>query len=202
MTFWSKSIFALMAALLMANPAQAEWNLRTGGEEALVTRAKMAVTPKRDWNKWTLRPSKRGEIWTRDGLLLNELSFFAEIRDGEPIYRELDKKDNPLPKFKSDMLLLDIVEMFEATNRILLQTSVFELEKAEPAKLGGHDAVRFTYNYVVENDELRRKGEAVAAIVDQKLYLVNFVAPKIHYFDEGIEEFRQIARTIRLAETK
>ena len=92
----------------------------------------------------------------------------------------------------------DVVEMFETTNRILLQTSLFEIFSVEPAALDGHDAVRFRYQYVVEDDQLNRTGEAVAAIVDGELYLVNFVAPAIYYFDRDIAVFRQMIDTIQL----
>lgn len=183
-------------------PAQAGWSLREDGKQVEVTKSKMSVTPSGDWNRWTSRPSKRGEIWTRDGLLLNELSFFAEISDGETLYREYDKRNSPLPKFSANMLPTDIVELFEASTRIVLQTSVFEMQEIGPAKLDGHDGVRFSYKYAAGDDQLARKGEGIAAIIGGRLFLINYVAPEIHYFDKDLQNFRDMTATITLAKDK
>lgn len=202
MTFFRKLLLTSAVFACLASPAYAEWSLREDGKPVKVNKASLEITPLGDWNRWSASPSKRSEMWTIDGLSLNEMSVFGGILNGEPIYRETDKKDNPLPKFKSDMLLPDIVELFEASTRIVLQTSLFEVIGVVPAKLDDNDAVRFTYKYAVENDQLVRKGEAVAAVVDGRLYLVNFVAPEIHYFDRDAQNFRDMLSTIKLAKAK
>jgi hypothetical protein len=185
-------------ALSLASPALAGWRIMPAGQVVAVAKSKMTVTPNQDWNRWSYRPSKKGEIWTLDGTSLNELSFFAQIANGEPMFREKNKKDNPLPKFKSDMLPTDLVELFEASNRIILQTSVFTIDAVEPAKLSGSDAVRFQYHYAAQDDELNRKGEGIAANINGKLYMVNFVAPTIHYFERDIAKFRAMADSIKI----
>ncbi len=187
-----------LAALTLAPPAVAGWKLMPAGQVVAVAKSKMTVTPAQDWNRWSFRPSKKGEIWTLDGTSLNELSFFAQIANGEPLFREHNKKDDPLPKFKSDMLPTDLVELFEASNRIILQTSIFTIDNVEPAKLSGRDAVRFSYHYAAQDDELNRKGEGVAANIDGKLYMINFVAPTIHYFDRDLPKFRALVDTIKI----
>ncbi len=192
---WMTAI-AITAAL--SAPALAGWKVMPKGTAVAVAKSKMTVTPADDWNRWSARPSKKGEIWTLDGTTLNELSFFAQIASGEALYRERDKKNLPLPKFKSDMLLTDLVELFEASNRIVLQTSLFEVSNVEPTKLAGKDAVRFSYRYVVQGDELARNGEAVAANIGGKLYLVNFVAPSIHYYERDVPKFRALVDSIKI----
>jgi len=47
-------------------------------------------------------------------------------------------------------------------------------------------------------DHLTRKGEARAAIIEGKLYMVTFDAPRLHYFDLTIDDFRALADTARL----
>jgi hypothetical protein len=183
---------------LWVAPAAAGWKIMPSGEEVKVAKSKMTVTPAQDWNRWSERPSKRGEIWTLDGISLNELTFMAQIGNGEPLYRERDKKNNPLPKFKSDMLPTDLVELFEASSRIVLQTSLFEITNVEPTKISGKDAVRFSYRFVTRGDELARQGEAVAANVDGKFYLANFVAPSIHYYDRDLPKFRALTNSLKI----
>jgi hypothetical protein len=188
---------AIAAALGMSAPTFAGWTLIGDGKPVLVAKSKkMKVTPSGVWNKWSARPSKKGEVWTRDGFSLNELFFLAEVAQGEPILKERNKKDKPLPKFKSDMLPTDLVDLYEGTVRIVLQTSKFEVGKVEPAKLGGHDAVRFQYTYVVGEEALTRRGEVVAANVGGKFYLVSFVAPDIEYFERDVEEFRKMVGSV------
>lgn len=188
---------AMAAALGMSAPVLAGWTLINSGKPVLVAKSKkMKVTPSGVWNKWSARPSKKGELWTRDGFSLNEVFFLAEVASGEPIFKERNKKDKPLPKFKSDMLLTDLVDLYEGSARIIMQTSKFEVSKVEPSKLGKHDAVRFQYNYVVGEEALTRKGEVVAANIGGKLYMMSFAAPDIEYFDRDIAEFRDMVAKV------
>ena len=194
-----KTIIFAIGLSLIATPAMAAlWNLVPASQPVAVAKSGLTVTPTSAWNRWKLRPSKKGEIWTQDGVSLNALTFSAGIMAGEPLYKERNKKDLPLPKFDPRMTAPEIVQMFEATNRILLKTSLFEVDNVEPARLAGHDGVRFSYHYVVQDEEVRRKGEARAAIIGGKLYLIDYAAPAIHYFDTGIAEARAIMDGARL----
>jgi len=179
-------------------PASAGWAVMADHQPVAVAKSTLTVTPGSDWNRWSKRPSKNGEIWTLDGVSLNELSFLAGISSGETLYKDRKKKDRPLPKFDAKMIAPDIVQLFEASNRIILQTSLFEIDKVEPATLAGHAGVHFTYHYTVQADEVRRKGEARAAVIGSKLYLINFAAPMIHYYDANAPEARAIMDSAKL----
>jgi hypothetical protein len=193
------SLLALVSATV---PAFAEWKALIADEGVNIAGNLMVATPKAGWNRSTARPSNHGERWTRDGLALNELTFFVAVPDGGTLYHvPLDGKGK-LPTFRSTMLAPEIVELFENSNRILLASSVFSIDAVEPAKLGIHEGVRFAYNYAAQDEGLTRKGEGVAAIVEGKLYLVNFIAPEIHYFDRDIDEVRQLVATLQLRPPK
>jgi hypothetical protein len=184
---------ALAAALAMSSPALAGWTLISGNKTVVVTKGKtMKVTPKGDWNKFSYRPTKRSEMWTRDGFQLNELYFLSGTLPGEPLFKQRDKKDEPLPKFKADMLPTDLVELYESSARINIKSSKFEVLKVEPVKFGGHDGVRFQYSYSVGEEPLTRKGEVVMANVGGKLSMMSYVAPEIEYFDRDLAEFREM----------
>lgn len=190
----------LAAALLLAAPAHAGWKLVPAGAPIAVAKSSMTVRPGEPWNRSIDRPSKRGETWTLDGAALNDLSFYAGVPAGEAIFRERDKRDEPLPRVAAGMLPTDIVAAVEGSYRILLRTPLFEVEEVAPATLGGHKGVRFTYRYTVQDDEVRRRGEARAAIVGGKLYLVTFDAPAIHYFDARIGAARAVMDSVVIPE--
>jgi hypothetical protein len=199
------NVFLALALLAcLEGPAFADWAEMKSDAEVKVAKGTMTVKPSTEWNRSSLRPSRRSEAWTRDGVNLNELTFFGAIGDGESILRQGYTTTEKLPKFKSDMLPTDITEMFEATNRMVLQSPVFKMGKVEPAKLGTHDGVRFSYSYSAQAEDIDRRGEAVAAIVEGKLYIVNFVAPSLHYFDAGIGDVRSMVAgvTINLPQVK
>jgi hypothetical protein len=191
------ALFAVMVSLSAA-PAVAGWAVMAPKQRVAVAKSSLTVAPVNPWNRWSRKPSKTGEVWTQDGFSLNELTFFAGVASGESLYKDRQKKDRPLPRFDSRMTAPEIVQLFEASTRIIRQTSLFEVDNVEPAKLAGHDGVRFTYHYVVQDEEVRRKGEGRAAIVGGKLYMINFAAPAIHYYDNGIAEIRSIMDTARL----
>ncbi|MFD0946026.1 hypothetical protein ACFQ1E_06735 [Sphingomonas canadensis] len=186
--------FAAAAALLLApQSATAGWKAIAQGKPIAVAKTGLTVTaPSGVWNRWSLRPSKKSELWTKDGLALNELAFYSGVTSGEPIFREVDKKNSPLPKFNSKMLAPDVVALFEASNRIALKTSLFSVDSVEPAQFVGQPGVRFTFTYSVQNNDLVRKGEARAAVLRGQLYMITFIAPSIYYFDNGIADARAI----------
>ena len=182
---------AIAAVLALATqPVQAGWKRIETTAAADIGKGAMAVKPDSEWNRWSRRPSNTGEVWTKDGLYLNQLSFFGRIASGETIYKDRKKKDRPLPAFKSDMLLPDVAELFQSNFSIENDITQFEVTDLSPAKLGTTDGLKMSYEYALPGERLQRKGEARMAIHNGKLYIVNFAAPKLHYFDHDIAEVR------------
>lgn len=181
---------------LLATPATAH-KLRVSGEEVEVADSAVAITPARDWNRLNGNVGKNTETWTLDGEQLNEVTFFGGIKQGKPLVRERSKKRDPLPKFTSSTLLIEIPELLEGTYRTYKRIGAFELLSIEPTRFLGHDGVTFNYQYV-DADQLTRRGEARASIIDGKLYMVTFDAPRLHYFDIAISDFRELANSARL----
>lgn len=188
--------FAL--AVLPATPALAGWKLVSHGAAVTVAPGTMQVTPGADWNRSTSHPMKKGETWTLDGETLNELYFVSGLAAGEALYREVDKKNRPLPKLAANAQLTDIPEFFESSNRVLLNTSVFGVNDIAPARLGGHDAVKFDYHYAVQGSTLVRNGIAIGTLVNGQLYLISFTAPAIFYFDRDRAEAEAIMDSAKI----
>ena len=190
--------FALaLAALAMAVPASAGWRQVDAGTARKVSDGNLYVTASGDWNRSTVDTGKRGETWTRDGAMLNDLSFFGKIKPGESLFKTNNKKRRPLPLFEADFLPTDIVDWYRDTANIVLGGSLFTVGEVRPAMLAGHPGVHFAFAYT-GGDNVERLGEVRAAVIDGRLYLITFDAPRLHYFGRDIDAVRAIMDSARL----
>ncbi len=194
------SMFAAALALvsLPAAPAMAGWKLVTHGVAAAVARTTMTVTPGEDWNRSSVHPIKQSELWTLDGLGLNELYLVSALLPGQTLYKDANKKEQPLPAMGNGMQLTEIPEFFESSNRVVLNTSVFRISGVEPMSISGHEGVKFTFEYAVAGSALTRKGVAAGTLVDNKLYLISFTAPSIYYFERDKAKAEAVMASVHL----
>lgn len=190
--------FAIALALtsISASPTFAN-GYRDASKPAIVAKSAMTITPPRAWNALSIKPGKNAEIWTLDGELLNSVTFFGNIGAGSPLYKERNKKREPLPKMRKDTLLVDLPELLEGTVRAYNGIAIFAVTESSSAKFLGRDAIRFSYQYT-DNDQLPRLGEAIGTIVDGKLYLASFEAPRLHYFGTALEDYRALVSSAKL----
>jgi hypothetical protein len=186
-----------LAFMVTVSPAVAN-SLIAPGPRPSIAGSKLSAKPAGEWNRLSRSDGKNVEIWTRDGDLLNKVTFFGGIAAGKPLVREADKKRQPLPKVAGNMLITDIPGLLESTYRSQGAVNQMSIDSQEPAMLGGRKAIRFTYSFTRGEDEVRRKGEAIGALVDNKLYLVTYEAPALFYFDKDIEKYRQLAGSLAL----
>jgi hypothetical protein len=184
---------AIIAVSLLAAPALAGYKLMPAGTPATVAKSGLQVTPSQPWNRLGGRIGRNAESWTLDGLSLNDMTFYGGIADNMTLFREVNKKDAPLPRFSATMLIPDVVQLFEGSYRVANGTSLMTIDTVEPAKFAGNSGFRFTYNFTVQNEEVKRNGEARGAIVGGKLYMITFEAPVIHYYAHDVEAFRKVA---------
>lgn len=196
-----KMMVAAAAAALIATPVLA-YKLVPHGAPVQVAKSELTVTPAIDWNRMQKRPGRNAEAWTLDGLALNELTFYGGIPDGKPLFREVDKRDKPLPHFSATMLAPDVVQLFESSYRLAGGSALFEVRQVEAATFVGKPGFRFGYSFTLEGDKVKRLGEATGAIVGGKLYMVTYEAPAIHYFDRNLSDYRAVATSARLAAVK
>lgn len=180
-------IIASVAAMLLgAQPALAGWKLVPANVPAVS--GEMTITPRSDWNLASGKLGKQTSTWTQDGFELNSLQIFSGIPAGQPLYKERDKKRNPLPKFDPNALLPDLVDLFERSFRAQYQVSDFTVVEVKPVAFGDQKGVRARFQYSLPDDELVRFGEVRLAVKNGKLYAISFTAPSLHYFDAGLVE--------------
>lgn len=183
---------SFIAAPVLAN------SLVSPGPKTKIARSSLAATPAGEWNKLSYRGGKNVEVWTLDGDELNKVTFYGGIEVGKPLLKEADKKERPLPRVTPNMLITDIPVLLESTYRVQFSVSQMSIDSQEPATVGGQKGIRFTYTFVRNDEDVQRKGEAVGAFVGNRLYLVAYEAPAIHFFDKDVEKFRQLALTLKI----
>lgn len=188
----NKSILAFTLAIFATAPLAAKWTLKPEGARVAVAKSGLTVVPGAGWNSWSFRPGKKAELWSYDGPVLNQIEFIGGVASGEPLARERNKKDKPLPKFNPKMLPTDIAQAYEQTQRIVSQSPDFTVEAMEPVTFAGHPGIKFTYRYTRPEEELTRRGEARGAIIGGKLYMISYAAPAVHYFDAHLTKAQAI----------
>lgn len=188
-------LLPLVLAVPLAGCAVFGYTMVQPDRPVAVAGSDMTVTAPVAWNRAgaTNDPGKDAELWTLDGPALNEITFYGAVPDGRPLFREVDRRDRPLPRFSSTMLPPDVAALFESSYRVASGTPLFQLGAMEPATFAGHPGFRFAYAFTLQGEEVRRRGEATGAIVDGALYLISFEAPEIHYFDRDVATYRRIA---------
>lgn len=189
---------ALIAAMVIATPAIAGNSLIGAGQPVAVAKSTLTVIADREWNKLGARPGRHSETWTLDGDGLNDLTFYGGIESGRTLFREVSKKTRPLPRFSSTMLLTDIPALVEQSYRIALGTPLMTIDSIEPSTFAGAKGVRFTYSFTKPGEEVQRSGQARAAIIRGKLYMMSFEAPTIHFYARDFKSFDKVAATARL----
>lgn len=192
-----RGIGLVFATALVATPVLA-YKLVPSGKPVVVAKSALTVVPGIRWNRIQKRPGRLAESWTLDGGALNELTFYAGIAPGRALFREVNRRDRPLPRFAASMLAPDIVQLFESSYRLAGGSSLFTIGDVAPDTFAGHAGFRFAYSFVLEGENVRRGGEAHGAVIDGRLYLITFEAPELHYFGRNVGDYRAVVASARI----
>lgn len=184
------TLAAALTLAITATPAMAGWKLITAGSE--VDLGGMQVMPSSDWNQASSRPGKAATAWTHDGFELNQIVFVTGLPSGEPIFKERNRKQNPMPRFDASMLLPDLADFLEKSIRAQQGVSDYTTEASEPAIFGGYHGLKVRYRYVLPDDPIERWGIARLAISNGRLYAIIYNAPRVHFFHDGLAEAETI----------
>lgn len=189
-------LVALLASLVLlaACAKPATWVGVTPGE--MVVCERLAVRIDGAWSRLEGTQQPKHDVWTSEGMPLDQLHFYAGLAEGEAFVVVKDRPaDKPIPRFRKDMQAQDVVEMYEAfASR---DGSVFKLEKLAPARFADESGFRFEFSRVRKADEVRTRGVAYGAIHRGELFLMVYEAPRIHYFAKHLPQVEAIAQSAR-----
>jgi len=160
----------------------------------------LTVTPPRPYNRhraflWS--DVRDVEDWTLNGPYLDGISFVSGLKGGAYLIRQSKRADQQVPKFRSDMTPPEIVAMLESLYRVKGGAVEFRTLSLQPRPFLGTNGFQFDYEHL-DGDELWRKGRAVGAVIDGRLYLILFDAARSHYYGTILPDFESIVASAQL----
>ena len=202
-----KSLAVLISALSLTACASAgSGGFGYGGyslvrvAETRVGNDSMAVTPPREWNKISSSlfvDIHAVEDWTQNGPYLDGISFVTGLKDGKALVYQRSRDDRQVPKFRSNMTPLEITAMIESLFRVRGGAVDFKTVALGPRRFMGYNGFQYDFEHL-DGDEVRRKGRAVGAVIDGRLYLILFDAARSHYYGALLPDFEAIVSSARL----
>ena len=161
----------------------------------------MAVTAPRPWNRtrrsiFSFEDVRQVEDWTLNGPLLENISFITGLRNNRQIVYERRTEDRQVPRFRSDMSAPEITAMLETFFRTRGGSVDFRTLSLQPRLFLGANGFQFDFEHL-DSDELWRKGRAVGAVIDGKLYLILLDAARSHYYASTVGDFEAIVASAR-----
>jgi len=192
-TAWRIATGLGLAAILLAGCANPRLVKPEG--EAEVDAYK--VDPQIEWSRERL--GSKLQIWTVDGVPLEQLRLYSDIEDGDTLFPEprrpvLRRELEHRPKFKGDMRAHDVMDLVAAT---LAQSGAMDVKanNLRPADFGGRAGFRFDVALQSQTG-LAYEGLAAGAVTDERLQLILFMAAKRHYFDTYAPVVRRIFESV------
>ena len=169
-------------------------------KEVRVGNDSMAVTPPREWNKISgslFVDIHAVEDWTQNGVYLDGISFVTGLKDGKALVYQRRRDDRQVPKFRSNMTPPEIAAMIESLFRVRAGAVDFKTLSMTPRPFLGTNGFQFDYEHL-DSDEVRRRGRAVAAVINGRLYMILFDAARSHYYNALLPDFEAIVSSARL----
>ena len=160
----------------------------------------MAVTAPRPWNRTRklifFDDVRQVEDWTLNGPLLDGISFVTGLPAGRTLVRQRRTEDRQVPKFRANMTAPEIASMLETLFRVRGGSIDYRTLGLQPRAFLGVNGFQYDFEHL-DNDELWRRGRAVGAVIDGKLYLILFDAARSHYYANALGDFESLVASAR-----
>ena len=173
------------------------YGLVRSGQTINVGSGAMSVTSPREWNRqggFSFTDVRWVEDWTLNGPYLDGITFVTGLPDNKRLIWQEYKADRQVPRFRSDMTAPEILALFETLYRVEGGTVEFKTLGLVPRQFLGTNGFQFDFEHL-DGDEVWRKGRAVGAVIDGKLYLILYDAARAHYFAQALPDFEAMVRS-------
>ena len=155
----------------------------------------MSVVAPRPWNR--VRPLNFADIrvvedWTLNGPYLDGISFVSGLKNDRYLVYQRRTTSQQVPKFRSNMTPPEIAAMIESLYRVRGGAIEYRTLSIQPRPfLGAANGFQYDYEHL-DTDELWRKGRAVGAVINGRLYLILMDAARSHYYAATLQDFEAI----------
>ncbi|MBA3578319.1 MAG: hypothetical protein H0W39_12055, partial [Sphingomonas sp.] len=102
-----------------------------------------------------------------------------------------------VPRFHSNMTAPEIQSMLESAFRVRGGAVDFKTLSLQPRQFLGQPGFQFDFEHL-DSDEVWRKGRAVAAVIDGRLYLIMIDAVRSHYYPEALADLEALVASAQL----
>lgn len=161
----------------------------------------LEVTPPRPWNRqrrfFFFDSVRWVEDWTLNGPYLDGITFVSGLPAGEYLVRQRKSDDRQVPKFRSNMTAPELAALLESAYRVRGGAVEFKSLSLEPRQFMGYPGFQFDFEHL-DGDELWRKGRAVGAVINGRLYLLLYDATRSHYYASALPDFETMANNARI----
>lgn len=190
-------ILALAVLMAGAGAARAANTEVPAGVRVAVAKSPMTVAPPIAMNRLGARPGKFGETWTLDGTQLNRFLLLGGVPAGQPLLRERDRKDKPLPRFDPAMDESGLFDLFSETLTASQPGVTVTPVSLKPAEQHGCSGVLADWRETRPDDDLERSGRVMLCVKDARLYALALSAPSLHYFEQDVQTLDKLLESAR-----
>ena len=149
-------------------------------------------------NLSTVQVNGPDAMWTKDGLSLNRIVFYGGLEAGDILQKSGDEsKDEKMPAYRAGMTENGVMEMVETHFARTDGISRSVASNLRPRPFLGRNGFAFEVDIVNQN-QIELRLSVAAANVGNKLFLVYFLAPSLHYFDKDLPTVNAIMDSARL----
>jgi hypothetical protein len=183
------ALFALALAAGCATVSKVET-----GEQVLGGR--LVVKLEGPWNRVEAPGMGPAQVWTMEGLPVDQLLVYSGIKNGEPVHASGGQ--GKTFAFRATMQPHEVVAMFEGM--ITRDGSQFNLARLEPTSFGGGKGFRFEYSVIRRSDSAQLAGVAYGVVNEGELYAMLYHAPRLTFFPRHRGRVENMARSAHIGQ--
>ena len=160
----------------------------------------MTVVTPHAWNETgrsTFFDIRYVEDWTLNGPFLDGVTFVSGLPDDHRIIRQERKADRQVPKFRANMTAPEVAAMIETLYRVEGSAIDWRSLALTPRPFIGYPGFQYDFEHL-DGDELWRKGRAVGAVIDGRLYMILLDAARSHYYPAALPDFEAMVASAQL----
>lgn len=180
---------ALLSIVLLAGCAKGITRVDNGAHD-VGTRLTLNIDG--PWNYLEIAGSKPAQVWTMEGIYVDELLVYSGIADGQAMHADNGGGKQKSFVFRKAMQTEEIVSLFEGT--LTRDGSLFRLVKVEPYTFGGRPGFRFEFELTRKFDNVQLRGVGYGAVDHDELFALVYQAPRLTFFERQRARIEAIAR--------